>query len=299
MRYIYTLIFFVMILALSACSSTDETKKIVETKLVEEKESGVIPEVWEGEWIFLSDESVGHLQISNVVDQQFDYKIGATEIRGLAETSGLELTSFASEWEGTGVINFNEATASNKYIEECKLKFILDKDQMLIESMDESCQSDIKLTGSYKKKDSIETEPFWGINDQAFYISGITLGMSAGQVKAVLANPDYEGPDSGYYSWRQDYPNLSIGYDIYTNNEILSINATVEKEDLKELLVSTTNLEHYEGDENTLYYYAPKSRQLLILKEFNENQEIHDILLTHQDENFLYHVEAGSIRKVE
>ena len=123
--------------------------------------------------------------------------------------------------------------------------------------------------------------------------------MSPGQVKAVLANPDYEGPDSGYYSWRQDYSNLSIGYDIYYGNEILSINATVDKDELKELLASTADVERYKGDDGTLYYYGAKSSQLLILKDFMEDQEKHDLLLLNEDENFWYHVEVGSIKKVE
>lgn len=86
-------------------------------------------------------------------------------------------------------------------------------------------------------KAAIETETFWGIKDQTFYLSGIISGMNPAQVKAVLANPDYEGPDLGYYNWSQDYPNLSMGYGI--NNKILSINATVEKDKLKELLTSS------------------------------------------------------------
>ncbi len=296
MKYIYASFFFVMILALSACSSTDETKKIVETEPVEEKESGINPEAWEGDWIFLSDQSLGTMQISNIVDQQFDYEMGATVVLGQEQ----DPIPFATSWEGTGLIKGNEAVVSNEYIEDCELKFILDGDQMTVESSDESCHMEkIELTGTYKKKDAIETESFWGIKDQAFYISGITLGMSPGQVKAVLANPDYEGPDSGYYSWRQDYPNLSIGYDIYYGNEILSINATVDKDELKELLASTADVERYKGDDGTLYYYGAKSSQLLILKDFMEDQEKHDLLLLNEDENFWYHVEVGSIKKVE
>lgn len=292
MRYIFASVFVVMIMALSACSSADETKKIAEKEPVEENKSEVNSEAWEGEWIFLSDESVGTLKISNMVDQQFDYVIGATVMLGE------EPTPFATAWEGTGAIKGNEATASNEMVENCKVKFILDGDQMVVESMDESCHTEkIELTGTYKKKDAIETDPFWGARDQAFYISGITLGMSPGQVKAVLANPDYEGPDLGYYDWRQDYPNLSMGYG--TNKTIVSINTTVEKDKLKELLASSADVEQYEGDDGTLYYYGANSSQLLILKNFNENQEVHDLLLLNEDENFWYHVEVGSIRKVE
>lgn len=246
MRYIFASVFVVMIMALSACSSADETKKIAKKEPVGDNKSEVNSEAW----------------------------------------------------EGTGVINGNEATASNEFIEECKVKFILDGDQMIVESMDESCHTEkIELTGTYKKKDSIETEPFWGIKDQAFYISGITLGMSPAQVKAVLANPDYEGPDLGYYSWRQDYPNLSMNYG--TNKTIVSINATMEKDKFKELLASSADVEQYGGDDHTLYYYGAKSSQLLILKDFNEDQEAYDLMLSSVDENFWYHVEVGSIRKVE
>ncbi|MED4534142.1 hypothetical protein [Metabacillus fastidiosus] len=249
---------------------------------------------WDGQWIFLSDDDLGQLQIEVLEGNKINYTLGGTRINPINNSS------YANSFEGTGVIQDNKAEFTNNLVEGCG--GVMEKKGTIITLIieDESCHTpQVYLNGDYKKVNSIgnNASPFAFKNGE-FYIYGISLGDTPSTVKGLLGNPDYEGPDEeGFYEWIQDYSTQSFYISYSGDNTAESIHAEADESELKTAIAKEFKGQVYIDDDGSNYLFNPDNKQLLIFNEKEQNGQMISFLVTYADGNFHQGIEQGWIRQ--
>lgn len=271
-----------------------EQVKKADEEVVDKEEIAVKEEMnsWEGEWIFLSDDNLGQLRIEKIAENQIHYHLGGTRI------NPHNMSSYANSFEGTGMIEGNRVTFTNDYVEDCGGVMVKNGDIVTVTTENDSCHTpQVYLNGDYQKTSSIETQESFIIQDDKFFLYGITLGDLPSDVKSLNGNPIYEGPDEeGFYEWVQKYDEKNI-FVSYYSNQVESVNVEVPFSVLQTKVSNHENIEMYITDDGAEYLYNPSSKQLLIYHK-KEDEDLASVLFTYADNNFLYGVEAGWIKKI-
>ncbi|MGG3887968.1 hypothetical protein [Metabacillus fastidiosus] len=257
---------------------------------VEEKQEDIS---WDGQWIFLSDDHLGQLQIEVLEGNKINYTLGGTRINPINNSS------YANSFEGTGVIQDNKVEFTNNLVEGCGGTMEKKETIITLTIEDESCHTpQVYLNGDYKKIDSIGDSSPFAFRNGEFYIHGISLGDSPSTVKGFLGNPDYEGPDEeGFYEWIQDYSAQSFYISYSGDNTAESIHAEADASKLKTTIVKEFKGQAYIDDDGSNYLFNPDNKQLLIFNEKRQNGKMISFLVTYADVNFHQGIEQGSIRR--
>ncbi|MFK2826754.1 hypothetical protein QYG89_13945 [Bacillus sp. B190/17] len=247
---------------------------------------------WDGQWIFLSDDHLGQLQIEQGEENQITYTLGGTRVNPNNNNS------YANSFEGTGIIKGDKVEFTSSLLEECGGMMEKRGSTITVTFENESCHTpQVYLNGEYKKLDSITTPPFLAFNNGEFSMYGISLGDAPSKAKRMVGNPDYEGPDEeGFYEWIQDYrsKNLLISY---AGNKVESIHTEANVDELKAAIAEDFDGEYYMDDEGSNYLYNPDNQQLLIFNENEQNSHTSRFFVTYADENFHHSVQNGWIKR--
>jgi len=249
---------------------------------------------WHGDWILLSDKTLGTLHITENDETEFDYKISGSQ--QTTEDSSPKSLSF----EGNGKINGNQAEATCEATANCKMIIEMDGSTLQLTINDGITDgSELILNGEYKKSTSVEETPMFRMKNDQFLIYGVLQGDKPSAVKAKLGNPESEGPDEMMQNyWIQQYPTKELLITYYDDwVETISFTTTIEALE-KEIA------EHFEGDryrnkDGTDYLLVPQNQDLLLYRPNEEDPSTINVLVTVADENFYYSLEHGEISVVE
>lgn len=256
---------------------------------------------WGGEWVFLSDDALGHMTIQTEKNGTFKYQVGATSIN---PSNG---SSYANGTSGTGTISGSKAILKSEN-ESCNATLIMENDILAFKFDSGSCNTEaIVLDGHYKKIEKTgSVQPFQD-KDGDFYLHGIKQGMSPAEVKAIYGNPEYEGPmeDGGpiEFSLTQRYGTLYIGYG--ENKKVHSVyNEYPEKEFSQSIQSYTRDIYQSIPDEeqpanNKTYFYNEGSEQLFMYSPHIEKPGIISARLVQADPNFYDSLNGGAFNKIE
>ncbi|KAB7709084.1 hypothetical protein F9802_02900 [Bacillus aerolatus] len=310
-KSIFAIIMIVSIFMITGCSSqmVSEEKKAnreqVSEKVneqVSEKKAASEPVAtqenneedrsWDGQWVFLSDDNLGQLQIEQVEGNGINYTLGGTRINPNNNSS------YANSFQGTGIIKGDKVEFKNNLLEECG-GMMEKKDSVITVTVEnEGCHTpQVYLNGDYKKDDSITTPSFFAYENGEFNIYGITLGDTPSTTKGLVGNPDYEGPDEeAFYEWIQDYPSKNL-FISYFSNKIESIHAEANASELEAAIAEEFDGDYYISNDGSNYLYNPENKQLLIFNENEKNSQMISFFVTYADGNFYYGVENGSIKQ--
>ena len=135
-------------------------------------------------------------------------------------------------------------------------------------------------------------------NDQ-FLIYGVLQGDKPSSVKAVLGNPESEGPDEMMLNyWIQQYPAKDLLVTYY-DDWVETISFTTTKEALEMEIAEHFEDDRYRNKDGTEYLLVPQNEDLLLYRPNEEDPTKIKVLITVADENFYYSLELGEIFKVE
>ena len=258
------------------------------------KTGPTIDSPWNGEWVFLSDTTLGTLHITNANDTAFDYEISGSQ-------ATLEnKTKKSLNFEGQGTIEGNHAEATCEPTANCKMIIDLDGTTLTITINDETQDgSEITLNGQFKKANSIEEMPMLRMKNNQFQIYGISQGNKPSQVKAILGNPDAEGPDELIHqNWNQDYAEKELLLTYY-DDWVETIFFTTTKDTLETAVTEHFKGERYRAKDGTEYLLVTENENLLLYRQNRKDHSKIDVIITVADENFYYNLVNNGIFKVE
>lgn len=300
-----TIIICFMFLLLAGCGEesngnldntrTSEDSKQVSPEEDSQTETGIEDHKelsWEGEWIFLSDDNLGQLTIVQKDESTIQYRLSGSRINPV--NGG----SYGNAFEGMGYIDGNQLEFTNDLNDDCGGVMVKNQETITLTLADEACHTpQVYLNGDYKKTDTLQNEPLFVVDEGIFKLHGISLGANPSQVKALIGNPDYEGPDEeGFDDWIQRY-SQSNGYISYFENAVTSIHLDASLTELEEGISQYFEGEYYSTDEGTEYLYLPESGQLLVYNVNPDNRTEVSLFVTYADGNFQMGVENGWIIK--
>ena len=254
------------------------------------EESPVI--AWEGTWVFLSDDVAGDLKIAKTKEDGIEFTLSGTR------NNPVNLSSYANTLKGTGIVKGDKIEITDSQREECSGVLEAEGAILTVNLENDMCHTpQIYLNGEYVKAGTLEDQPLFSYEQGEFRLHGMSLGMHPSDIKALIGNPDYEGPDeTGFSVWIQDYPmkNLQLSF----NGEGLEADSIHFTENAAAWHaasgVSFTG-ERYKSEDGTHYLYNPDNGQLIFYPE-NEEDTV-SITLTYADGNFRYGIESGQIIK--
>ncbi|GIO26961.1 hypothetical protein [Ornithinibacillus bavariensis] len=294
-----------IVLLLTACSSDDSEKKAdIEkeektiSKTVNKEEESTkeqeptLDESWFGDWVFLSDDINGSIQIQKETDNQVSVYIEGSSI------STVNNSSYGNAIEGSGTIEDNKIAFKRNIDGTCTGTLEKNDNMITLTTDSEACNTpQIYLDGEYIKADSIEQEPLITEENGEFFVYGVTLGDSPSFVKHMLGNPTFEGPsEDGFYPWVLEYDKPTATISIFEGlmNSIIVGNISLD-EFTNGIPGEFTGKFYKTEDDTTLYLYNPENEHLLIYRAESEDLSTGSILFQHADGNFHVGVENGWI----
>ena len=290
-----------LLLLLAGCSgeTVSEEKRAegaAEAQAAAEKESEHKQDrpviAWEGTWVFVSDDNVGELKIDQIKEDEIEYTLNGTR------NNPVNLSSYANTLSGTGTIKGEKIEITDSLLEGCGGFLEIEGPMLTVNIENEMCHTpQVYLNGEYVKAGTLEEIPLFAYDQGGFSLHGLSLGMHPSDTKALIGNPEYEGPDeTGFSVWLQDYPmkNLQLSY----NGEGLEADSIYFTEDASAWNAASGELftgERYISEDGTHYLYSQDSGQLVYYSENMEDTV--GITLTYADGNFQYGIESGQITK--
>ena len=289
----------ILILAIIATGCSPDKDQIPSGKndpdeIAETNNQTISESPWNGDWIFLSDTVLGTLHIAVNAENEFTYKISGSQ--PTTEIASPESLTF----EGNGTIDGNQAEATCEPAATCKMTIEMNGSTLKLTIDDENTDgSELTLSGEYKKSTSIEETQLFQMKNDQFQIYGVLQGDKPAAVKAILGNPESEGPDEIMHAnWNQQYPAKELLVTYY-DDWVETISFTTTKEALEKEIS-----EHFEGDryrnkDGTDYLLVPKNEDLLLYRQNEEDASKINVLVTVADENFYYSMQLGEVFKVD
>jgi len=289
----------ILLLAIIATGCSPDKDQIPSDKTDSNEKPATINETvsespWNGEWILLSDNILGTLQIMDNDETEFNYKLSGSQ--QTTEDSSLKSLTF----EGNGKIDGSQAEATCEASTNCKMSIEMDGSTLQLTIKDEITDgSDLMLSGEYKKAASIEETAMFLMKDDQFQIYGILQGDKPSAVKAKLGNPKSEGPDEMIENyWIQQFPSKELTVTYY-DDWVETISFTTTKEVLELEITKHFEGDRYRSKDGTEYLLVPENQDLLLYRPNEEDPTKINVLVTVADENFYYNLEHGDISKVE
>lgn len=243
---------------------------------------------WDGEWVFVNNDTLGELHIEQESEQKIRYKL-------VGSTMNAD-SSYANAFEGSGVITGDEATFTNEYKEGCGGVMKKRGTMITLTVENESCHTAmVYVNGEYLQAHSIVRQPLLAWVEGEFVLNGIALGDSAAHTKKTVGNPTHAGPDEeGFYEWVHTYPEKDLLVSYTQDRVVESIHTEGDASELTGI-ASFDGQQYSDGDENT-YWYNPENEQVLIVNPTHEGgTERLTYFVSYADENFHYGVENGLI----
>lgn len=276
-------------------SPEDEQTSSQKPNIEEDDDAQVEITDWQGNYVYLHDKIEGLLTISEQDNTQFTYKLVAFEKNEENETLA------EVEYNGEGAIDKGQATLNDKN-KDCSIVLTQDELTLTAKMNGTDCAQELDLAGDYKNIVAEETPPLFNMKDKSIYINGLTLTDTPAETKALWGNPDpiEKNADDIYLADQtfHEYKSKNM-YITYYDHKLYAMTVATANNTLDEI-TSSFQGEHYrDKHSDTEFFLVPENGQLLIYRESQLNPSSHELLLIHSDENFLYHVNAGSFEKVE